>query len=71
MKIRHDSVFVSSVLFTVALLLLVPWCWNEASASGFSAHFRPGPNGVLQQMSQILGRGRGRWASSELFRLRS
>jgi hypothetical protein len=50
MRIRHDSAFVSSLLFTIALLLLVPWCWNEASESGFSAYFRPGPNGVLQQM---------------------
>jgi hypothetical protein len=30
MKIRHDSVFVSSVLFTIALLSLVPWSWRDA-----------------------------------------
>jgi hypothetical protein len=28
MRIRHDSVFIASVLFTIALLCLVPWSWR-------------------------------------------
>lgn len=34
MKIRHDSVFISSVLFTIALLSLVPWCWRDTLEGG-------------------------------------
>ncbi len=34
MRIRHDSVFISSVLFTAALLALVPWCWQDALEGG-------------------------------------
>ena len=50
MKIRHDAAFISSVLFTVALLSLVPWFWNEASASGFYGYLRPGPTGPLHDV---------------------
>lgn len=32
MRFRRDLVFVSSVLFTIALSCLVPWCWRFASA---------------------------------------
>lgn len=28
MRIRRDSVFIASVLFTIALLCLVPWSWR-------------------------------------------
>lgn len=30
MRIRRDSVFIASVLFTIALLCLVPWSWRYA-----------------------------------------
>lgn len=32
MKVRRDVVFISSVLFTIALLCLVPMCWVAASS---------------------------------------
>ena len=32
MRIRRDAVFLSSVLFTIAFLLLVPLMWNNAQA---------------------------------------
>jgi hypothetical protein len=34
MRIRHDVVFISSVLFTISLLWLVPWCWRDTLESG-------------------------------------
>jgi hypothetical protein len=33
MRIRRDSVFIASVLFTIALLCLVPWHWREVTYS--------------------------------------
>ena len=30
MRIRRDSAFIASVLFTMALLCLVPWTWRYA-----------------------------------------
>jgi hypothetical protein len=33
-KIRRDSVFIASVLFTIALLSLVPWCWQDTLEGG-------------------------------------
>ncbi len=50
MRIRRDSAFISSVLFTIALLWLVPECWSNALAGGLDVYFRPAPNGPLQQM---------------------
>jgi hypothetical protein len=50
MRIRRDSAFISSVLFTVALLWLVPGCWNNALVGGMEVYFRPAPNSALQQM---------------------
>lgn len=32
MKIRHDAVFVSCVIFTIAFLLLIPTSWGNAQA---------------------------------------
>ena len=32
MRLRRDGVFISSVLFTIALSCLVPWCWRFALA---------------------------------------
>ena len=32
LKMRHDKVFASCVLFTIAFLLLVPRAWNNAQA---------------------------------------
>jgi hypothetical protein len=39
LKIRHDAVFVSSVLFTIAFLLLVPPIWSNAQAGLPFWHF--------------------------------
>lgn len=49
MKIRRDSAFLSSVLFTVALLSAVPWCWNNAAGNNFYGYLRPVQNGAFQQ----------------------
>lgn len=32
MKIRRDPVLIASVLFTIALLCLIPWSWRDALA---------------------------------------
>jgi hypothetical protein len=50
MRIRRDSAFISSVLFTIALLWLVPASWSNALAGGLDVYFRPAPNSPLQQM---------------------
>src|SRR5690348_16682055 len=47
MKIRRDSAFLSSVLFTVALLSAVPWCWNNAAGNNFYGYLRPVQNGAF------------------------
>lgn len=39
LRIRRDSVFVSSVIFTITFLLLVPTVWNNAQAGVPFWHF--------------------------------
>ena len=39
MRIRHDAVFVSSVLFTITFLLLIPTSWDNAQAGVPFWHF--------------------------------
>jgi hypothetical protein len=34
MRIRHDSVFISSVLFTIALVCLIPTFWRNVLSAG-------------------------------------
>ena len=67
MRIRHDSAVVSSVLFTIALLWLVPWCWSEAAAGGFDVYFRPGPNAITEQPSPENRFAAQTLGNSELF----
>lgn len=56
MRIRHDSVFISSILFTIALVSLLPWCLSAAYAGRHDIYFEqmdPGFQAMARTMGQL------------------